>query len=272
MKRLLSTVLVANLIISATAQQTRFIADPMATLHQAQEYFQKENYSLAYPLFKDLNLYLRETDRSNQALSYQEIKYYTTVCALKQNEVTSVDAAREFIDMEDNTARVQMMAFHLGEYHFRKKDFYQALTNYDKTTLLHLSNREIADMKFHKGYSYFNLQRFKEAKPLFDEIRRIPKDPNYADANYYFGFLAFSEGNFRDALEAFKVTENAEQYEKIVPFYIATIYYNTNQKDKALEYAEAKVKKGGQFYDLELRQLIGHSYFEKRNTAKHNLF
>jgi TolA-binding protein len=268
MKRLLSTVLVANLIISATAQQTRFIADPMATLHQAQEYFQKENYSLAYPLFKDLNLYLRETDRSNQALSYQEIKYYTTVCALKQNEVTSVDAAREFIDMEDNTARVQMMAFHLGEYHFRKKDFYQALTNYDKTTLLHLSNREIADMKFHKGYSYFNLQRFKEAKPLFDEIRRIPKDPNYADANYYFGFLAFSEGNFRDALEAFKVTENAEQYEKIVPFYIATIYYNTNQKDKALEYAEAKVKKGGQFYDLELRQLIGHAYFEKKEYSK----
>jgi TolA-binding protein len=267
MKRLLGVVLVANGLL-ATAQQTRFIADPMATLHQAQEYFQKENYSLAYPLFKDLNLYLRPTDRSNQALSYQEIKYYTTVCALKQNEVAAVDVAREFIDIEDNTARVQMMAFHLGEYHFRQKDFYQALSNYDKTSLLHLSNREIADMKFHKGYSYFNLQRFKEARPLFDEIRRISDDPNYVDANYYYGFLVFSEGKYSEALDAFKVTENAPQYQKIVPFYIATILYNTNQKDKALEYAEAKVKTGGQFYDLELRQLIGHAYFEKQQYNK----
>jgi tetratricopeptide (TPR) repeat protein len=253
---------------TARTQQTRFIDDPKAVLHQAQEYFQKENYSLAYPLFKDLNLYLREKDRSNEALSYQEIKYYTTVCALKQNEATSVEVAQEFIDIEDNMARVQMMNFHLGEYYFRKQDFYKALIHYEKAGIQHLSNREIADMKFHKGYSYFNLQRFKEAQPLFDEIRKIPSNPNYIDANYYYGFLAFNNANYKEALEAFKITENAPQYEKLVPFYLATIYYNTNEKDKALEYAESKLQKGGQFYDLELRQLIGHAYFEKQKYDK----
>jgi TolA-binding protein len=268
MKKFLCTVLVIAAVFVVNAQQTKFIADPEAKLKEAKEYFQNEYYSLAYPIFKDLNLYLRETDRSNQALSYQEIKYYTTVCALKQNESAAADAAREFIDIEDNVARVQMMSFHLGEYYFRKKDFYQAISNYEKTSIDHLSNREIADMKFHEGYAYFNLQRFDKAMPLLDAIRTNPKDPNYVDANYYYGFIAFNDQKYNEALNAFKITENAPQYEKVVPFYIATILYNTGQKDKALEYAESRLKKGGQLHDLEMRQLIGHAYFEKKEWAK----
>ncbi len=268
MKKLLSSFVIISSVFTAVAQQTQFIADPQATLKQAKEYFQNEYYSLAYPLFKDLNLYLRETDRSNQAINSQEIKYYTTVCALKQNEASAVDLAKEFIDIEDNVARVQMMSFHLGEYYFRQKDFYQAIANYEHTAIQHLSNREIADMKFHEGYAYFNLQRFDKAKALLDEIRRNPKDPNYVDANYYYGFIAFNNQQYREALDAFKVTENAPQYEKVVPFYIATIQYNTGDKDKALEYAESRLNKGGQVYDLQMRQLVGHAYFEKRNWAK----
>lgn len=268
MKKLLSTVLASAAFFIVSAQQTRFIADPQATLKEAKEYFQNGAYSLAYPLFKDLNLYLREADKTDRALSYQEIKYYTIVCALKQNEATATDLAVNFIETEDNTARVQMMSFHLAEFYFRKKNFYQAIANYEKTSIEHLSNEEIADMKFHQGYSYFNLQRFDKAMPLLDEIRKNPKDPNYTDANYYYGFIAFNNGKFRDAEQSFKITETDSRYEKVVPFYIATIMYNTGQKDKALEYAESRLKKGGQVYDAQLRQLIGHAYFEKGEYAK----
>src|SRR5882672_8682637 len=126
MKKYLVTLSVVVSAFAARAQQTAVMADPQLAFKEAKEYFQNEYYSLAYPLFKDLNLYLRETDRSNQAINYQEIKYYTIVCSLKQNEPTAADAAREFIDIEDNVARVNMMSFHLGEYYFRRKDFYQA--------------------------------------------------------------------------------------------------------------------------------------------------
>lgn len=268
MKKLLITVSVTASFFVATAQQTRVIADPEVTLKEAKEYFQSGAYSLAYPLFKDLNLYLREADHSDKALSYQEIKYYTIVCALKQNEATSTDLASNFIATQDNVARVQMMNFHLAEYYFRKKSFLQAVASYEKTSIDQLSNSEVADMKFHQGYSYFNLQRFDKAMPLLDEIRRNPKDPNYTDANYYYGFIAFNNGKFRDAQESFKITETDRRYEKVVPFYIATIMYNTGQKDKALDYAESRLKKGGQVYDTQLRQLIGHAYFEKGDYAK----
>ncbi len=38
----------------AKAQQTFWLTDPQAIYKQAQEYYQKQYYSLAYPIFKEL--------------------------------------------------------------------------------------------------------------------------------------------------------------------------------------------------------------------------
>lgn len=268
MKRILLFLVVACISLSSFSQQPRVINDPNAMFHQAKEYFQKEHYSLAYPIFKELELQLRETDRSNQAVNVQEIRYYTIVCGLKQNEAAAVEKAKEFIDIEDNSARVEMMKFHLAEYYFRTQDFSKALNGYTDITVDNLSNREVADMKFHQGYAYFSQQNFASAKPLFDAIRQLPKDPNYIDANYYYGFISFYEKKYNDAQAAFRVVEEHPNYRDVVPYYVANIYLIQGQKDKALEYAESRLKKGNQFYDLELQQLVGHGYFEKGEYKK----
>ena len=59
---------------SLLAQQTQFISDPLATFKQAKEFYQKEYYSLAYPLFKEMEQQYREADQNNQPLVAQEIK------------------------------------------------------------------------------------------------------------------------------------------------------------------------------------------------------
>ena len=252
----------------SSAQQTRFISDPQVSFNQAKEFFQKEQYSLAYPILKDLEQRRRETDRSNDALNYQDIRYYATVCALKQNEERAVFNAQEFIDLEDNAARVQMMSFHLAEYYYRKQDFSKSIEAYEKVNISNLSNDEIADLKFHLGYSYFTVQRFDQAKPLLNTIREMPKDKNYLDANYYYGFIAFYDHDYSNALEAFRIVENHERYGKVVPYYISTIEYSLHREDKAVAYAETKLKTGNQVYDLEMRQLVGHSYFQKKQYDK----
>lgn len=268
MKKAPALLLMIGISYFSFAQQTVFVNDPQASFNQAKEFFQKQQYSLAYPILKDLQQRLRETDRSNDALNYQEVRYYTTVCALKQNEQRAVYNAQEFIDLEDNAPLVQMMSFHLAEYFYRKQDFSKAIDAYEQVNIENLSNDEIADMKFHLGYAYFTVQRFEQAKNLLNVIRQMPKDPNYLDANYYYGFIAFTDRNYRDALEAFTVVENHERYGKVVPYYISTIRYALHQEDKAIDYAEGKLKKGNQYYDLEMRQLIGHSYFEKKQYDK----
>jgi TolA-binding protein len=252
------------------AQQTRFYSDPEEKFKEAKEYFQKEQYSLAYPLFKELKQSVRETNKLNTTITVQEINYYTTVCALKQNEGRAEEQAQEYIDIEKNTARVQMMNFHLGEYYFRSEKFAEAIERYEETNIANLSNKEISEMKFHQGYSYFNLQNFAAAKPLFNSIRSIKDDPNYIDANYYYGFIAFRDRQYADALQSFRIVENEKNYNTVVPYYIAQIYYIQGKKDEAITYIQNKLQSGAntQYYDLELKQLIGHAYFEKKEYAK----
>ncbi len=254
----------------AFSQQTRFYTDSDEKFKEAKEYFQKEKYSLAYPLLKELRQDVRETNKANQPIVVQEINYYTIVCALKQNEGTSEDEAKEYITIVKNTARVQMMNYHLAEYYFRIEKFEEAIDHYEAANIANLSNKEIADMSFHQGYAYFNLKDFTKAKPLFNSIRRTKDDPNYLDANYYYGFLAFRDKQYGEALESFKIVENEKNYKSVVPYYIAQIYYIQGKKDEAITYIQNKLQTGSstQYYDLELKQLIGHAYFEKKEYAK----
>jgi len=249
------------------AQATLANMDPDADFKLAKELYQKEQFSLAYPLFK--NIADGNYPNSKLPVSTQlEAKYYTIVAGLKMNESTAEAAARTFIDEEHNEPRIQMLSYQLGEYYYRNQKFENALTYYEKAGIDNLSNRDIADMKFHQGYAYFTMKQFDQAKPLFNSIRQIPSDPNYLDANYYFGFISFYEKNYKLAMESFRKVENEPSYQKVVPYYIAEILYFEGDKDKAIEYGEAKLNSGGQYYNLQLQQLIGHAYFEKKNYKK----
>lgn len=256
--------------LSIHSQQTRYYSDPAEKFKEAKACFQREQYSLAYPLFRELRQSLKETDRINTTISVQEINYYTIVCALKQGEGRAEEEALLFIETEKNDARVQMLNFHLAEFYFRRQQFAEAADRYEQTNIANLSNREIADMKFHQGYAYFTRQQFAQAKPLFNTIRTEQDDPNYLAANYYYGFLAFKDGQYRDALDAFRVVENEKDYATVVPYYIAQIYYVQGKKEDAISYIQQKLQAGSntQYYDLELKQMLGHAYFERQEYAK----
>jgi TolA-binding protein len=249
------------------AQFTKTNNDPDEDFKTAKEYLQREQYSLAYPIFKSLSG--NGTPQSAMPTTVQlEAKYYTIVCGLKLNDASAEPLAAEFINLEHNAPRVQMMSFHLAEYYYRQKKFGDANTYYAKANIDNLNNSEIAAMKFHQAYGYFTVQQFDKAKPLFNAIRQLKDDPNYIDANYYYGFIAFYEKKYKEALESFKVVETSPAYQNIVPFYIAEIYYFNGERDKSIDYALAAIKRGGQYYDLQLKQLVGHSLFEKRKYAE----
>lgn len=261
--------LLTGLLISPLlpAQFTAQTLDPDATFKQAKELFQKEQYSLAYPVFKQLfSNGSAETHLSD--VVRLDSRYYYILCGLELNDSAAATMAVSFVELETNTARIQMMNFHLGEYYFRNQEFGNAQNYYAGANIANLNNREIADMKFHQAYGYFIMQQFDKARPLFNAIRQLPKDPNYLDANYYFGFICFNEKNYKQALESFQIAEKLPEYQNVIPFYLSEIYYFNGEKDKALETGTAAIKKTGQFYDLQLHQLVGHILFEKREYAR----
>ena len=250
------------------AQATKINNDPDQDFKLAKELYQKQQFNLAYPLFTQLSLRDKYNETTFPISEALEAKYYSIACHLQLNDETAVSEAKAFISSEHNAPRTQMMSYQLAEYYYRKKDFTNAIANYEKAGIDNLSNEEIATMKFHDAYGYFTEKRFSEAKPLFNDIRQIETDPNYIDANYYYGYILFGEKNYKEALTAFAVVEDKPAYASIVPYYITEIYYFSGDKDKAIQSAETALGKGNQYYALQLKQLLGHAYFEKKNFAK----
>ena len=105
MKNYCIAILLAILFsISVKAQQTRFYSDPEEKFKEAKEYYQKEQYSLAYPLLKELQESVQETDKLNNAIMVEEVNYYTIACALKQNEGRAEEMAKNYIQFENLTS------------------------------------------------------------------------------------------------------------------------------------------------------------------------
>ena len=101
--------------------------------------------NLIYPIFK--RLYSEGTNSENFATTILlESKYYTIFCGLRLNDASAEAMAIDFINLEHNAPRVEMMSFQLAEYYYRQKKFWEANTYYAKSKIQNLSNREIADM------------------------------------------------------------------------------------------------------------------------------
>lgn len=249
------------------AQETHVQPDPDAVFKQAKQLYQQDQINLAYPVFKRLyNNGIKQSNMPTQLMA--DVHFYYIVSALQLDEPGIDELAKTFIGLDNHLAHVQMVSYYLGEYYFQKKAYANALTFYGKSNIVNLNNRQIATMKFHQAYAYFVNQDFEKAKPLFNAIRQIPSDPNYIDANYYYGFLAFSERSYETAINSFLIAEKHPDYKDVVPFYLTELYYFSGDREQALTYGEAAIQRNGQFYDLQLKQLVGHLLFEKRDFAK----
>jgi TolA-binding protein len=253
--------------IKVNAQLTQSSIEPDASFKQAKILFQQGAYSLAYPLFK--NYYsTRYALSSMPVIVKTEAKYYYIISGLKMSDPLASDMAKLFIEQEADIAQSQLTAFYLGEYYYSIKQYEDALLYFAKSNIANLNNRQIAEMKFHQAYCYFIAKKFDKAKSLFNSIRQLPKDPNYADANYYYGFILFSEQKYKEAIPCFQIAENDPSYKSVVSFYLAELYYFSGDKDKSLMYAENALQKKDQYYNIELKQLLGHILFEKRQFDK----
>lgn len=254
--------------IAAFAQPSHVFTDPEKKFKYAKELFIKQQYALAYPLLQEVKLQYPDNQKSNNAYLNDDVNYYYTATRLKLQIPIAEEEANHYIDWVNNEPRKELMSYHLGKYYFTNNNFGKAIENYERAGLDNLSNEEIADAKFEMGYCYFNLKRFKDAKPLFNEIHQLPDNKYYIPANYYYGFISYADRNYTDALKSFKLVETRDEYKGIVPYYIAEIFYFQNKKDEALKAGEAAISRGGLYYEKEMKQLMGQIYFEKKNFTK----
>jgi tetratricopeptide (TPR) repeat protein len=231
----------------------------------AEEQFQQGHYELAAQSAHTYLDLIANSTKDKNADAIDKAYYLQTISFLHADKPGSADSALNFINYSVSAAYKQRTAFALAQYYFHNNKFADAIPYYKLAGIANLSNREIANSKFELAYCYFNTRQFDMAEPLLASIKEL-EGKYYIPGNYYYGLLAYNQGNYAEALKSFNRIENEKEYRDIVPYYIAEIRYFMGDKEKALQDALRLIKrKDKMYYDNELYLLAGQILFEQQN-------
>lgn len=121
MNRFCLSFILSAILIPVFSQPNFSVTDPEKKFKEAKEFFVKEQYSLAYPLFRELQHDLKERIGTSRNYVVQDLEYYSIVSSLKLDQQVAEDNAKSFVDVANNEPRQQMMSYHLAKYYFTKK-------------------------------------------------------------------------------------------------------------------------------------------------------
>jgi len=197
-----------------------------------------------------------------------EISFYYFSLLLILDKPNAAVAASKWLSVTKNKIYHSRINYLLGKNYFKNQEEDKALNAFSTIPIEDLENFEIIEMNYFKGYLYFKKGNWEKAADLLSSVSQIKESQFYTDANYYTGFIALQKKEFIQALNCFKIASTNNAYLSLTPFYISQIYYFMGEVGAAMEQCEAALKLPGQYYSLQLQQLMGHLLFEKKEYQK----
>ena len=198
----------------------------------------------------------------------EDISFYYTYLSLVLQKAPAENIAFYFLSTTHNKIFHSRINYFLGHYYVKKQNTQEALNAFSKVSIEDLNNEELMTMKYLQGYLYFKLGNWDKATSLLNSIRQLKTSKYYTDANYYAGFIALQKKDFPLSLTCFEIASNNAAYASLTPFYINQIYYFTGNVEEAMSRCEKALQIEGQYYNLQLQQLMGHLLFDKKQYQK----
>lgn len=225
---------------------------------QALDLYEKEKYASAQNLFDKLAASAAATDEQLAG----EACYYGAVCAEKLNNNDADFRLREYLRLYPQSVHANMANFYLGNYHYGKGDYEKALKCYKKVVSREVEYGHRSEYNFKVGYCYFNDQDYGEAKKYFQQ--EIGGKSKYTNAAiYYYAHMQYMDGKYDLALRNFEKLQSDRKFAKIVPSYIARIYYYLGKDDELLQMAPTLLLEEDVFKKNEIRQMVAEVYFNR---------
>jgi len=248
---------------AAFSQQTAVYAEPDATYRSAKELFDKEKYGAARQLFLQV---IEQADDQRGEISANAQLY----AAISAYELFNPDAGEQlmaFVDNHPTHAGRDLAWFHLGNLHYRDRNYGEAISWYTKLYGTRMDRKKLDEFYFKLGYSHFMLENLSEAAPLFRQIQD-PESIYYAPASYYYGHIAYLNGNYASAITHFERIMDDRNFGQLIPYYIIHIYYLQGEYDELLVNAPMLYEEAIPRRTPEIARLIGEAHVERAQYAE----
>jgi tetratricopeptide (TPR) repeat protein len=249
--------LLSLLAPSATfAQRTQDLVVPDYEFRQGLDLFGKQKYAEAQDVFDGIVA----SAKNQNDLLVTDAEYYAAICAMELFHKDAEVRLKAFLSHHPESPRCRLVNFQLGRYNYRKKDYDEAIQWFRQVEIYDLSNEELSEFYFKRGYAHYQLGHIDSAKKDFFEIREI--NSKYSpSANYFYSHIAYTEGNYETAINGFLRLQEDPVFGPLMPWYIAQIYYLQGKYELVISFAPPLLDSSDTKKVPEIAHIIGASYY-----------
>ena len=243
----------------SVAQLSNIYTEEYKVFKDGQDLYDKEMYAAAQEKFLQT---INDIDDKQDDIRVNA-EYLNAVCALELFHREAEHLLNDFAFNHPDHPRAKTIYFQLGKYYYRTKHFKKAIDYFVKVDEFELSEDERIERNFKLGYSYFYKDEMEKSKVLFHEV--IKTDNEYSvPAHYYYGHIAYAEGNYQTALTSFEKIKDEKMFARVLPYYLTQIYYQQEKYEELTEYAPTYLDSVSDKRRPEFAKLIGDSYYNQK--------
>ncbi len=243
------------------AQPSAALDDPLANYEEARMLFEADAYGLAAERFAD---FLASPAISGTAQLDDERQQAELLRALSAQRAALPEAnvlLEAFIDKYSPQPIAIDAIKQVADIAFAEKDYARAADFYERLPLNGLSKDKRDEVRFRLGYTAFASKDFPTATRYLGDIRAntgLYQEP----AAYYYALTRYYSGDNEGAKRAFESLSSSQTYSKVLPGYLAQIYFADGEYDRVISYAMPLVDGLSARSASQIHLLIGRSYFE----------
>lgn len=152
--------------------------------------------------------------------------------------------------------------------YFEQERFLEAIALYKSAKLDALSNEERDLAIYNLATSYLKFGNLEEAAIWFRVLQGVSTKHNN-DATFQLAYISYTNKEFDNALQQFKVLENDKVYATLVVYYIAEIYNRTGRFAQAEGIAKEFLSSYPNHKDVaEMQRVLGESCYRQRKYSE----
>ena len=222
---------------------------------EGKELFQEKNYAAAIPALKAF------VKQKPTASLLQDAEYMLVSSAYELNDKNRIELLRKYLDHYPDTPYANRIYSLLASCYFYEGKYDEAMALFNSTDLDLLNNEERDDRTYQLATCYLKTDNLREAAIWFETLRA--NSPKYAkDCDYYLSYIRYTQKRYNEALKGFLPLQDDSKYKALVPYYIAEIYAQLQNYDKAQIVAQNYLSAyPNNEHTAEMYRILGDAYY-----------
>jgi TolA-binding protein len=266
MKKIFSLLCCVFALQVLSAQRSASFISPDRLFQEGKYMYDNQNYAGC----TEKMLEYKKTTTNPELL--QEADFLLAASGFYAKKENSGIDLKDYLDKYPVTLHHDEVCFMIGSCHFSKKEYQIAIFWFSQAELDNLSLQQQEDCAYRISLSYLKTGNTAEAKRLFALLKNNSSTYRNA-ATFYLAYIYYTDSDYKQAFPLFNQIKDQPEFKPDVLYYLTQI--NFAQKHYAQTINEGTNLLNsypGNEYNTEINRLVGLSHYQEMNYPEASQF